>query len=147
MKHEYVLDQIERTTFNEEQEENVASMGCEYRFTFPFGPSLVMTSRDNPDFGWYTIQSTAQPITATSCRIFLQQARSKNDNPVETVEDIIKFQQQINMEDKSVVEYLDPLELSLDMTDQVLIPSDTWSVNYRRGLAELGLTTGINDKV
>ena len=48
---------------------------------------------------------------------------------------------------KFVIDLIEhPLELSLDLSEQVLIPADAWSIAYRRALADFGLTTGLEVK-
>ena len=45
----------------------------------------------------------------------------------------------INDEDKPMVEGQHPEDLPLDLTEEIHIPADRMSVEYRRALAKLGL--------
>ena len=45
----------------------------------------------------------------------------------------------VNNEDKAIVESQRPEDLPLDLKDEIHIPADRMSVEYRRTLARLGL--------
>ena len=100
-----------------------------YDFTFPFSSMLTITY---PDGEIECIQLTALPESATSSLVFQQSARTNlGDDPLEPWRD---FQAAVNEEDRVICEALRPREVSfrLDGTGEVALPTDAFSIAYRR---------------
>ena len=116
-----------RNTLDGSVEEVEASY--RYDFTFPFSCELTITY---PDGEIECIQLTALPESATSSLVFQQSARTNLGNdPVEPWRD---FQAAVNEEDRVICEALQPREVSfrLDGTGEVALPTDAFSIAYRR---------------
>ena len=110
-----------------------------YDFTFPFSSMLTITY---PDGEIECIQLTALPESATSSLVFQQSARTNlGDNPLETWRD---FQAAVNEEDRVICEALQPREVPfrLDGTGEVALPTDAFSIAYRRLWKSLGSGIG-----
>ena len=100
-----------------------------YDFTFPFSCELTITY---PDGEIECIQLSALPESATSSLVFQQSARTNLGNdPVEPWRD---FQAAVNEEDRVICEALQPREVSfrLEGTGEVALPTDAFSIAYRR---------------
>ena len=100
-----------------------------YDFTFPFSCELTITY---PDGEIECIQLSALPESATSSLVFQQSARTNLGNdPVEPWRD---FQAAVNEEDRVICEALQPREVPfrLDNTGEVALPTDAFSIAYRR---------------
>jgi vanillate O-demethylase monooxygenase subunit len=105
-----------------------------YRLTLPFTCTLQLHDvAENTVFKVYDI---ASPESAMRSRIFqiLHDETGKM-----TREAMIEFQTRINAEDAPLVEAQSPMELPLNLRDEVHIPADRMSIEYRRVLAGLGL--------
>lgn len=144
LTHTNTFTQVEANTL-ETGGDQVAKIDYSYQFTFPFCNHVHLES-ESENFETYTVFDTASPVSAHETRVFLQVTRKKIENNPVTYEDVLEFEKTIVGQDIEIVEYLDPLELSLDLSEQVLIPADAWSIAYRRALADFGLTTGLNVK-
>ena len=100
-----------------------------YDFTFPFSSMLTITY---PDGEIECIQMTALPESATSSLVFQQSARTNlGGDPLEPWRD---FQDAVNDEDRVICEVLQPREVSfgLDSSGEVALPTDVFSIAYRR---------------
>lgn len=100
-----------------------------YDFAFPFSSMLTITY---PDGEVECIQMTAMPESAMSCLVFQQSARTNSGgDPVEPWRD---FQAAVNEEDRAICEALRPraVPFSLDNTNEVALPTDAFSIAYRR---------------
>lgn len=100
-----------------------------YDFAFPFSSMLTITY---PDGEVECIQMTAMPESATSCLVFQQSARTNaSGDPVEPWRD---FQAAVNEEDRAICEALRPraVPFSLDSAAEVALPTDAFSIAYRR---------------
>jgi vanillate O-demethylase monooxygenase subunit len=100
-----------------------------YDFTFPFSSMLTITY---PDGEIECIQLTALPESATSSLVFQQSARTNlGGDPLEPWRD---FQAAVNEEDRVICEALQPRQVSfgLDDTGEVALPTDAFSIAYRR---------------
>ena len=92
-----------------------------------------------PDGGRLCILNAASPISARKTRVFCPICRNfDHDQPLEPVYD---FNYQIFQEDKEVVESQYPEDLPLDLRTEVHIEADKTSIAYRKGLAQLGLSS------
>lgn len=105
-----------------------------YRLTLPFASSLKIT--DIAKGSVFHIFDVASPVSVNVSNIFqiLVDATGKL-----SAGEMIDFQQRINAEDAPLVEAQSPLELPLDLRDEIHIPADRMSIEYRRSLARLGL--------
>ena len=100
-----------------------------YDFTFPFSSMLTITY---PDGEIECIQLAVLPESANSCLVFQQSARTNlGGDPVEPWRD---FQAAVNEEDRVICEALQPRQVSfgLDDTSEVALPTDAFSIAYRR---------------
>lgn len=104
-----------------------------YELTLPFASSVCV--RD-PQGVVTRIYDIASPVSATSCRIFQCMVDESNSTPVEQ---LAAYSIQVNSEDIPQVEAQSPHELPLDLRDEIHIPADRMSLEYRRALARLGL--------
>ncbi|MBT6287394.1 MAG: aromatic ring-hydroxylating dioxygenase subunit alpha [Oceanospirillales bacterium] len=105
-----------------------------YELTLPFSTLLVIGPNDS-DYRQY-FADTVCPVSAHETRIFqiVTDTTGKPDHDY-----LIKESLQINDEDKPMVEGQRPEDLPLDLTEEIHIPADRMSVEYRRALAKLGL--------
>ena len=116
-----------RNTLDGSVEEVVADY--RYDFTFPFSSMLTITY---PDGEVECVQMGVMPESATSCLVFQQSARTNlGGDPVEPWRD---FQAAVNEEDRIMCEALRPREVSfaLDDTGEIALPTDVFSIAYRR---------------
>lgn len=99
-----------------------------YDFTFPFSSMLAITY---PDGEAEFIQMTAMPESAASCLVFQQSARTNSGgDPVGPWRD---FQAAVNEEDRAICEALRPRAVLFRLGgDEVALPTDAFSVAYRR---------------
>lgn len=100
-----------------------------YDFAFPFSSMLTITY---PDGEVECIQMTATPESSTSCLVFQQSARTNLVG--DAVEPWRDFQRAVNEEDRVMCEALRPRAVSFqfDGADEVALPTDVFSVAYRR---------------
>lgn len=71
-----------------------------------------------------------RPISAGRSRVFILKARNYDlDQPVD---DWIRFQEAVNVEDQAMVESQEPQDLPMDLTAESHIAADAWSIAYRR---------------
>ena len=94
-----------------------------------------MIGPDDSDYRQY-FADTVCPVSAHETRIFqvVTDTTGKPDHDF-----LVKESLQINDEDKPMVEGQHPEDLPLDLTEEIHIPADRMSVEYRRALAKLGL--------
>jgi phenylpropionate dioxygenase-like ring-hydroxylating dioxygenase large terminal subunit len=105
-----------------------------YHLTLPFTCYLRVV--DVARGTTYRVYDVASPTSAMQSRIFqLLYDETGNNTPAK----MIDFQTRINSEDLPQVEAQSPLELPLDLRDEIHIPADRMSIEYRRALAKLGL--------
>ena len=100
-----------------------------YDFTFPFSSMLTITY---PDGEIECIQLSALPESAASSLVFQQSARTNlGGDPLEPWQD---FQAAVNEEDRVICEALRPREVpfTLANADEVALPTDAFSIAYRR---------------
>jgi len=105
-----------------------------YLLTLPF--TCYLRVLDVARGSTYRVYDVASPVSAMQSRIF----QLLHDETGETAPDkMIDFQIRINCEDQPQVEAQSPLELPLDLRDEIHIPADRMSIEYRRALTGLGL--------
>ncbi len=106
-----------------------------FRAHLPFTAHLTVHF---PEGGRLSIMNAASPVSARKTRLFCPIARNfDTDRPVEEVYD---FNQRVFAEDASMVEQQKPENLPLDPRMEAHILADRSSINYRRGLRDMGLS-------
>ncbi|GAA3635336.1 aromatic ring-hydroxylating dioxygenase subunit alpha [Kineosporia mesophila] len=106
-----------------------------FRLHVPFAASLVVYF---PDGGHLSILNAASPVSARRTRLF--DARVRDFDTDQPLQDVYDFNLQIFEEDRAMVEAQKPESLPLDPKLEVNIPADRSSVAYRRALRSLGLS-------
>ncbi|WP_213956663.1 MULTISPECIES: aromatic ring-hydroxylating dioxygenase subunit alpha [unclassified Variovorax] len=105
-----------------------------YETILPFSTSVKV---HHPEKGTtYRVFDVGSPVTASTTRIFQIVVDEGRTVPAEA---LIDFTERINGEDLSQVVAQSPQALPLDLRDEIHIPADRMSVEYRRALAALGL--------
>ena len=105
-----------------------------YQLTLPFSTIIIIKPTEGPYAQYFA--DTVCPVSAHETRIF-QVVTDTTGKP--NADFLIKESMMINNEDKSMVEGQRPEDLPLDMKEEIHIPADRMSVEYRRALAKLGL--------
>ncbi len=105
-----------------------------YQLTFPFSTIIIIQPENSPYTQYFA--DTVCPVSAHETRIF-QVCTDTTGDPDEAY--MIKESLLINDEDKPMVEGQRPEDLPLDLTEEIHIPADRMSVEYRRALAKIGL--------
>lgn len=101
-----------------------------YELTFPFS-TIIKIAPVGSDYVNY-FADTVCPVSARETRIFQVMTDTTGDPDGDYwVKDALL----INDEDKPMVEEQRPEELPLDLTEEIHIPSDRMSLEYRRALA------------
>lgn len=109
-----------------------------YETTLPFSCALRVHHPDSNST--YRVFDVGSPITAQTTRIFqIVVDESRQVAP----EALIEFTERINVEDLSQVVAQCPQDLPLDLRDEIHIPADRMSVEYRRAMASLGLGSAL----
>jgi phenylpropionate dioxygenase-like ring-hydroxylating dioxygenase large terminal subunit len=106
-----------------------------FRLHVPFTATLVVHF---PGGGRLSLMNAASPVSARQTRLF--DARVRDFDTSQPVQDVYDFNRQIFEEDRAVVEAQKPENLPLDPRLEVNIPADRSSVAYRRALRALGLS-------
>lgn len=133
LKHEMTIRQIDRDNFDSDAGDTVEAY-YRYHFSFPYASYLHIEFR--PGMNQH-IFATVLPMSATSCRLFMQFARDYDRD--ESIEKGIEFESAVVAEDVAIVESLTPLVVPLDLKLENHIPGDRWSIVYRKRLAAMGL--------
>lgn len=107
-----------------------------FRLHVPFTATLVVHF---PDGGRLSMMNAASPVSAKKTRMF--DARCRNFDKDQPVQDVYDFNQMVFEEDRAMVEAQKPENLPLDPKLEVHIPADRSSIAYRKALRELGLST------
>ncbi len=105
-----------------------------YQLTLPFSTIIIIAPNDS-DYRQY-FADTVCPVSAHETRIFQVCTDTTSDPDADF---LVKESLLINDEDKPMVEGQRPEDLPLDLTEEIHIPADRMSVEYRRTLAKLGL--------
>lgn len=101
-----------------------------YELTFPFSTLLEVAVKESDYI--LVILDTVCPISARESGIFQITADNfGNPNPTEQVQETLA----INDEDQPLVESQYPYELPLDLREEINIPADRMSLEYRKALA------------
>jgi phenylpropionate dioxygenase-like ring-hydroxylating dioxygenase large terminal subunit len=106
-----------------------------FRLHVPFTATLDVTF---PGGKHLAMMNAASPVSATKTRLF--DARVRNFDTDQPVQDVYDFNLQVFEEDREMVEAQKPENLPLDPTLEVHIPADRSSIAYRRALRGLGLS-------
>ncbi|MQT15311.1 aromatic ring-hydroxylating oxygenase subunit alpha [Segnochrobactrum spirostomi] len=100
-----------------------------YELTFPFS-TLIKVDPQDSDFVHF-FADTVCPVSARETRIFQVVTDTTGDpDPALWTHDALV----INAEDKPMVEEQRPEDLPLDLRDEIHIPADRFSIEYRRAL-------------
>ena len=102
-----------------------------YELTFPFS-TIIMISPIDSDYVQY-FADTVCPVSAYETKIF-QMATDTTGNP--NLEILTLETSMINNEDKDMVEGQHPEDLPLDLMEEIHIPADRMSVEFRRSLSK-----------
>ncbi|MEM7224307.1 MAG: aromatic ring-hydroxylating dioxygenase subunit alpha [Pseudomonadota bacterium] len=102
-----------------------------YELTYPFS-TLLHVYPEGSNYAHYFADS-ACPVSARRTRIFQLYTDSTGDPDADTwtAEALV-----INEEDKPLVEDQRPIELPLDVSEEISIPADRMSLAYRKGLVK-----------
>jgi len=100
-----------------------------YELTFPFTTLLIIAPRDS-NYAQFFVD-VASPVSAHETLIFQLFTDTTGDPDVELWR---RDQQTINGEDITLVEEQHPKDLPLDVRDELNIPADRMSIEYRRAL-------------
>jgi len=106
-----------------------------YELTYPFS-TIIIIRPEGSDYAQF-FADTVCPVSAHETRIFqvVTDTTGKPDRDFLIAESLL-----INDEDKPMVEGQHPEDLPLDLTEEIHIPADRFSVTYRRALvAKFGL--------
>ena len=105
----------------------------DYIVTYPFNTQLRLYFK----IGVENIFDAICPMSAETSRIFMLKTRDHDmDLPTDEWAD---FQATVNEEDRQFVEDQHPEELPIDLTQEFHIPSDVFSIAYRRKWKAYGL--------
>lgn len=107
----------------------------QFRVHVPFAASLVVHF---PDDGKLSMLNAACPASAKKTVLF--DARCRNFDTDQPVEEVYEFNRQIFEEDRAMTEAQKPENLPLDPKLEVHIPADKSSIAYRRALRRIGLS-------
>ena len=105
-----------------------------YHLTLPFISTLKIF--DVVRGTTFRIYDVASPVSAMQSRIFQVLVDETGQT---TPEAMIDYQMRINAEDAPLVEAQSPMELPLHLRDEIHIPADRMSIEYRRALVKIGL--------
>jgi phenylpropionate dioxygenase-like ring-hydroxylating dioxygenase large terminal subunit len=104
---------------------------CTHELTYPFS-TLLKVAPQGSDFVHY-FADTVCPVSANRSRIFQCYTDTTGDPDVKIWSDEAVI---INGEDKLLVEGQSPGDLPLDLTEEISIPADRASMEYRKGLVK-----------
>lgn len=117
----------------------IEDVGYDYRFTYPFASSLEVRA---PDGRRSFIFDVIQPIAAKKSRVFKIIARNFDlEGPIGRA---VAFEQEVNKEDREVIEPALPVMVPLDPREEFHIKADRWSIAYRRALSGFGLGADVD---
>ena len=105
-----------------------------YELTLPFASSAKIANPESGDV--YRVYDIVSPVSSDRSRVFqivVDESRKMSPEAVQAFNDVV------NKEDSPQVEAQSPFDLPLDLRDEIHIPADRMSVEYRRRLAALGL--------
>ena len=108
-----------------------------YELTLPFASSAKVLNPATGDV--YRIYDVVSPWSCHRSRVFQFVVDQSRKMPVEALRE---FTLRINDEDTPQVEGQSPYELPLYMMDEIHIPADRMSIEYRRALSRMGLGAG-----
>lgn len=106
-----------------------------FRLHVPFTATLVVHF---PEGAVLSMMNAACPVSAKKTRLF--DARCRNFDTDQPVQDVYDFNVQVFEEDRAMVEAQKPENLPLDPALEVHIPADKSSIAYRRALRGIGLS-------
>ncbi len=104
-------------------------------------PFTAYFSKDTGEGNLFCMMLTVTPLAPDDCLVWLHVAINFGDDL--TDEQIIDRQDKVFAQDKWIVESQRPPEIPLDLTDELHIRADKFSVAYRRWLKSQGLRWGV----
>lgn len=107
----------------------------QFQVWVPFAASLVVHF---PGEARLSMLNAACPVSAKKTILF--DARCRNFDTDQPVEDVYEFNRQVFEEDRAMTEAQKPENLPLDPKLEVHIPADRSSIAYRRALRDIGLS-------
>jgi len=133
LHQELSLEQLDRTSLDGCPDAKTRAQ-YNYDFRFPFNNKMQIRF----DAARHQHICTAlSPVSATECRIFTQFARNYDtDQPIEAS---LAFERLVALEDLEVIEKVTPVDVPLDLTEEVSVAADKWSVAFRRAWKAYGL--------
>ena len=114
-------------------EPSYADVPSEYEITFPYAALLILHFPRGDEH----IFDIVSPISAGRCHVFMWKIRDHDLG--EPTDEWIRFQAEVNEEDRIMVESESPRELPIGPTMEVHLPSDRLSLAFRRKWREFGL--------
>ena len=112
-----------------------------YELTLPFSSYIKVECAEQQTVNH--IFDAACPVSATETKVF-QIFCDGSDNP--DTELWIKDTQQINDEDIPLVESQFPADVPFDLKEEISVPADRMSVEYRKLLVKIGLGTPVSPR-
>ncbi len=106
-----------------------------FRLHVPFTASLVVHF---PGDARLSMMNAASPVSARRTRLF--DARCRNFDTDQPVQEVYDFNRRVFEEDRAMVEAQKPENLPLDPKLEVHIPADRSSIAYRKALRAIGLS-------
>jgi len=133
LRMELPYKEVERG-FNDDLGEREREVYYVHELTYPFATDLrVDYKNDDGSIMTSHFYDIGSPINATETAIY--QITCTNI-PGATVEDYTEYQLVTNSEDIAVVESQKPEEIPLNPVEEIHIPADKFSIQYRRDLVE-----------
>ena len=121
--------------FNDDEGEREREVYYKHMFTFPFATDLQVDYKTD-EGGKVTshFYDIGTPVSARETAIF---QITQTNIPGSTAEDYAEYQLITNEEDIVVVESQRPEEVPLNIAEEIHIPADKFSIQYRRALVRL----------
>jgi len=104
-------------------------------------PFTAYFSKDTGEGTLFCMLLTLTPLAPDDCLVWLHVAINFGDDLTDA--EIIARQDKVFAQDKWIVESQRPAEIPLDLTDELHLRADKFSVAYRRWLSELGVQWGV----
>jgi len=121
--------------YNDDLGEREREVMYSHKFTFPFATDLhVDYKQDDGGFQTSHFYDIGTPVSAKETAVF---QITQTNIPGATKEDYIEYQIMTNEEDIPLVESQKPEEVPLNIAEELHIPADKFSVQYRQALVKL----------
>lgn len=126
--------EVARYPDNDGNEAEESRVKYTYSPTFPFASNLRIEYLDlDQEFHYLDY---AVPVSARKTKIFMLVA---TNNKYADGESLVPAEMKIISEDTVAVEGQEPKEIPLDLREEIHLPADRFSLEYRKGLAAYGL--------